>query len=135
MKGLILFGGFLAVVSVMASDKPELPTKQQTTVQAVPVIAWLKSVQTADVDLYKTVWSDKMLRTVPKEKEAETWMRNLQTHRDLFAKAFGEYKISDFAFTFEGEETRGRIIMEYKGRILSNMKIDVVKEESGWKVN
>ena len=133
MKKLICLIIAGVALSAMAAASPEAKPKQGVIPQAQPVVAWLKAVKTSDLDLLKTVWSKRMTSRIPKEKEEEHWKQTLKMYKDLWAKEFREYKITDFVFTFEGDDAKGKVVMEFKGKKLPGLR--VIKEDKDWKVN
>lgn len=48
-------------------------------------------------------------------------------------KRFGDYQITDFTFSFDGDDTRGTLQASFKGR--GQFALAVVKERGVWKLD
>jgi len=113
-----------------------IPSRTNQTVipQAKPVIAWLESSKTSDLDLFKTVWSSRMIEIrIPPENNDERWKELLEGYKQSWSEEFGEYVISDFVFTYEGDDSEGEVVIEFKGKKYGGLS--VIKEDDEWKVN
>jgi hypothetical protein len=125
----MILPAFLWVFLSAASTAQVPETVREITVQARPVAVWLKAVKDGDHEQLKTVFSERMRRRF----DAEGWDNVLKTYQEAFNREFGEYTPQDFSFQFVGDENQGRVLITYRGRTLSGLR--VVKEQNEWKVD
>lgn len=97
--------------------------------QAQSVIRWLKAVKEGDQKLLKNVFSEKLRERF----DEEGWDKVLKTYQKAFEKEFGDYRLEDFAFEFDGGEQKGKVLIFHKGKKLPG--VQVIKEQNDWKVN
>jgi hypothetical protein len=134
MISSLCFVSLFAWAATSATDepRPEAP-KLEVVRQAQPVVAWLTAVKTSDVKLLKTVWSTRMTEGIPQDGEDEHWNNRLEAYKKVWAQQFGEYEVSDFTFTFAGNDTAGVVVIEHNGRKLPGLR--VIKEGDQWKID
>ncbi len=102
--------------------------------KTAPVKAWFQAVKSSDIELLKTVFSERYRGPVPEGmEEEEYWVNRLKTYTDLWKKEFGDFELADFAFVFQGDETAGTVSVFYQGKMLPGVL--VIKEGDQWKVN
>jgi hypothetical protein len=46
---------------------------------------------------------------------------------------FGDYRLADFGFAFDGGGERGRVTLHYKGQ--PQLDLAVIREDGGWKLD
>jgi hypothetical protein len=97
--------------------------------QVRPVAALLTAVKDADQEQLKMVFSQK----VKQQFDREGWDKALRTYQDMFKKEFGDYRLQDFSFGFNGDENRGTVSVAHKGRALPGLR--VVNETNEWKID
>jgi len=67
------------------------------------------------------------------DKEQGDWGKNLQEARVNLKKMYGDYRIADFTFTYDGDTEGGKVSFAYKhGKPLD---LDVINEDHAWKVD
>ena len=97
--------------------------------QVRPVAALLTAVKEADEEQLKMVFSQK----VKQQFDREGWDKALRTYQDMFKKEFGDYRLQDFSFGFNGDDSRGTVSVAHKGRALPGLR--VVNETNEWKID
>jgi len=97
--------------------------------EAAPVIAVLKAVKESDVAAFRNAYS----RRIREDKEQGDWGKNLQEAKVNLKKMYGDYRIADFTFTYDGDTEGGKVSFAYKhGKPLD---LDVINEDHEWKVD
>ena len=94
-----------------------------------PVAVWLAAVKDADQERLKTVFSESIRR----QFDREGWDKVMKTYQEIFMMEFGDYRLEDFVFDFEGDGNRGTVSIVYKGRPLPGLR--VVNEKNEWKID
>ena len=105
--------------------------------EAKPVRNWLQSIKARDVELFKTVFSNRMKETM----EEQGWGRSLGVYTFLWTEKLGDFDIEqlDFSFTPDtippyGEQaTTGKVTVIKGERTFP--PIDVIYEDGMWRVN
>ncbi len=57
----------------------------------------------------------------------------MKQYQDAFKEQFGEYKLTEFTFEYEGSEMKGRVAIARNGNALG--KLHVIYENGVWKMN
>jgi hypothetical protein len=117
-----VFGMFLSLATPAAQRAKSPP-------EAAPVIAVLKAVKESDVNAFRNAYS----RRIREDKEQGDWGKNLKEARDNLKKMYGDYRIADFTFKYDGDTERGKVSFAYKHG--KQLDLDVIKEEHAWKVD
>jgi hypothetical protein len=97
--------------------------------EAAPVIAILKAVKESDVQAFRSAYSWR----IREDKEQGDWDKNLREAQGNLKKMYGDYKLDDFTFAFEGDEEMGKVSFTHKNG--KRLDLDVVKEGKEWKVD
>ncbi len=122
---------FMSTNSLLAANqaKESPKTLKGIVPQALPIVTWLKAAKNGDQKQLKTVFSESM----QKRLEEEGWDKVLKTYQEGFKKEFGDYKIEEFTFEFQGKKEEGEVSIIHKGKKLPGLR--VIKEKADWKVN
>lgn len=102
---------------------------RQLAPQARPVFAWFQAVKAGDKAQLKTVFSQRMQT----EHAKMGWDKVLKMYQDVFKKDFGDYKLDEFSFEFNGDDKKGEVLTVHNGKKLGELR--VIKEGADWKVN
>lgn len=119
------------------SQKDEWVTTAPVSDEARPVRNWLQSIKARDVELFKTVFSQRMLPVM----EKQGWGRSLGVYTILWTDKLGDYDIDELSFDFAPAELNNEQTSVYSGQVtvkkdkVSFPPIDVVCEQDGWKVD
>ena len=97
--------------------------------QAKPIADWLDSIKVSNLQLFKSVYSEKMKASL----EKRGWDKVLKEYQDSCEKTFGDYDLTDFRFSFEGDDKSGAVKITFKGEQLP--PLSVTKENNKWKIN
>ena len=105
--------------------------------EAEPVRNWLQSIKARDVELFKTVFSQRMIPVM----EQQGWGRSLGVYTMLWTDKLGDYDLDELTFDFTPAELENDQFSVYSGQVtvkkgdMGFPPIDVVYEEEGWKVD
>ena len=127
---------FTTIVAAMgmymaASCSPEKEPEHNSRIpQAEPVVNQLLAAKKSDPELLKSVFSKEVIRRI--ESLDREWPEVLRMYSDLWSETFGDYDVDNFYYRFEGDESKGTVHITYKVELPG---LNVVKEESGWKIN
>jgi hypothetical protein len=128
-KDILILKGDKVVLEPSKRDKAPATSPAKLAPQIKPVSAWLQAVKTGDKAQLKTVFSQRM-----QISHAEMgWDKVMKAYQDVFKEEFGDYKLEDFTFEFEGNEQTGKVSIVRKGKKLPGLR--VIKEGANWKVN
>jgi hypothetical protein len=128
-KNIQLLRGDKVVLEPSKPDKAPATSPAKIAPQTKPVSAWLQAVRTGDKAQLKTVFSQRM-----QIRHAEMgWDKVMKAYQNVFKEEFGDYKLENFTFEFEGNEQTGKVSIVRKGKKLPGLR--VIKEGSDWKVN
>lgn len=97
--------------------------------EAAPVIAVLKAVKESDVNAFKNAYS----RRIREDKGQGDWEKNLKEAKQNLRTMYGDYRIADFTFTYDGDTDIGKVSFTYKHG--KQLDLDVIREVGGWKVD
>jgi hypothetical protein len=97
--------------------------------QVKPIADWLDSIKASNLQLFKSVYSEKMKAGL----EKRGWDKVLKEYQDSCEKAFGDYDLADFGFSFEGDDKAGAVEITFKDKQLP--PLSVTKENNKWKIN
>jgi hypothetical protein len=123
---------FANVVSVKEAQEivqNSSATAAETIPQARPVIALLRAVKEKDQKQLQSAFSEKMRAQYDKQG----WDKVLQRYEEGFKKAFGDYKVQDFAFAYKGDGEKGEVSVAHKDKTHPGMS--VIKEKAEWKLD
>jgi len=97
--------------------------------QAKPVVNWLQAMKTSNLELFKSVYSQRMQARF----ENQGWNESFSKYQHLCRVEFGDFELTDFWFSFEGDEQAGKVKITFKDRLLP--PLDVIKDNDEWKIN
>lgn len=97
--------------------------------QVKPIADWLDSIKASNLHLFKSVYSEKMKAGL----EKRGWDKVLKEYQDSCKRAFGDYDLANFGFSFEGDDKSGAVKITFKGEQLA--PLSVTKENNEWKIN
>lgn len=141
----MLFVVFLCLsLSIGGCGKKRQNSQEDSWVRTAPVSAeaepvrnWLQSIKAKDVELFKTVFSQRMLPVM----ESQGWGRSLGVYTMLWTDKLGDYDLDEITFEFVPAELKNDQTSVYSGQVIvkkgevSFPPIDVVFEQEGWKVD
>ena len=96
---------------------------------SAPLVAILKAAKKSDAAAFRDAYSTR----IHLEDQQTDWERNLREAQATLKQKFGDYRITDFAFSFEGDATTGKLEVSFKGK--AQFAIAVVKEGGAWKLD
>ncbi len=70
---------------------------------------------------------------IRQDSEQQDWSKNLQEAQATLSEKFGDYRLSDFAFAFAGDDQKGKLGISFKGE--QQFAIAIVKEDLGWRLD
>jgi len=97
--------------------------------EASPVIAMLKAAKASDLDGFRSAYC----RRIREDPEQGDWEKNLTQAQASLKRMYGEYQIKEFAFTFTGDEKKGKVAVSHQGK--ESIVLDVINEDGHWKIN
>ena len=118
-----------AVVGIFLSLATPGAQRAKPPPEAAPVIAVLTAVKESDVKAFRNAYSQR----IREDKDQGDWGKNLKEAKDNLKKMYGDYRITDFTFTFDGDKERGKVSFAHKHG--KQLDLDVIKEEREWKVD
>jgi hypothetical protein len=98
-------------------------------VQAKPIIDWLNAMKTSDLELFKSVYSQRIQARI----EDRGWEETFAKVQEACKEEFGDFTLTDFQFLFEGDDRVGKLRITYKDKSLP--PLDIVKQNNEWKIN
>jgi hypothetical protein len=115
-------------------ERTEKTAQLGTTIpQTAPIVNLLSAIKSGDSAPLKSVWSKRMIERINPEGAEETWEEVLQEYSEVFKHYYGDFELEDFRFSFEGDETKGKLITDFKGERAGDLQI--IKEGSEWKMD
>jgi len=93
------------------------------------MVAVIEAAKSGDAAMFKDAYSARIRR----EDQGGDWEKHLQEAQATMKKRFGDYQITDFTFSFDGDDTRGTLQASFKGR--GQFALAVVKERGVWKLD
>ena len=89
----------------------------------------LEAAKHSDTTQFREAYS----LSIRQDSGQQDWNKNLQEAQTTIKKKFGDYHLSDFAFSFEGDDQRGKLGISFKGK--QQFAIAVVKEDGAWRLD
>ncbi|NJL12178.1 MAG: hypothetical protein HC913_03675 [Microscillaceae bacterium] len=108
---------------------PSLQAQTTIPIQARPLIDLLLSVKENDMEKFRNAFSRKIIQANP----PTTWNQNLREGREVLLSKFGNFRVEDFSFSYQGNQEEGRIVLYYQQQ--AHLSLAVVREQEGWKLN
>ena len=65
--------------------------------------------------------------------EKDGWERVLEVYRKVWKDAFGDYDMSEFTFSFRGDDRSGEVVITFREKELPGLR--VTREGDQWKVD
>jgi uncharacterized protein YlxW (UPF0749 family) len=96
---------------------------------SAPMIAILEAAKHSDTTQFREAYSSR-IRQDPGQQD---WSKNLQEAQTTLKEKFGDYQLSDFAFSFEGDDQKGKLGVSFKGK--QQFALAIVKEGGAWKLD
>jgi hypothetical protein len=96
---------------------------------STPMLAILKAAKSSDATMFRDAYSARIHQEDPKSD----WAKNLQEAQATMKEKFGDYQITDFTFSFAGDDAKGKLEVSFKGK--AHFAIAVVKEAGAWKLD
>jgi len=93
------------------------------------MVAILKAVKSADATMFRDAYSAR----IHQEDQQSDWGKNLQEAQATMKEKFGDYQITDFTFSFAGDDAKGKLEVKFKGK--AQFALAVVKESGAWKLD
>jgi hypothetical protein len=93
------------------------------------MVAILKAIKSSDATTFRDAYSARIHQEDPKND----WAKKLQEAQATMKEKFGDYQITDFTFSFDGDGAKGKLAVSFKGK--AQFAIAVVKEGGAWKLD
>jgi len=93
------------------------------------MIAILEAAKHSDPTKFSEAYSSR----IRQDSGRPDWSKNLQEAQTTLKEKFGDYRLSDFRFVFEGDEQKGKLGISFKGKY--QFAIAVVKEGGAWRLD
>jgi len=104
-------------------------TNATASLQAKPFLDFLESLKTSNLELFKTVYSERMKAGF----EKQGWDKVFRGYQNECKTEFGDFELTDFDLFFEAEDHPDVLKIEFKGKQLGSLQL--VKENNLWKIN
>lgn len=140
LAGILTLLLALCASPLLAIDAGSSTPPREVRAEVKPVSNWFRSVQTSDLALFRSVWSETMLTRMPALDDEEKWKEALRKYATAWERAFGAYQLSDFSFTYAGDGEKGVVTIDFRSTRLPESPrklpgIRVVKEPAGWRID
>jgi len=96
---------------------------------SAPMVAVLEAAKKSDVKMFMNAYSER----IRNDTGQGDWDRNLKEAQARINATFGDFQLSDFTFSFEGDAVKGKLAVSFKGN--KQFEFDVVKENDAWKLD
>jgi hypothetical protein len=93
------------------------------------MVAILEAAKNSNIRMFKEAYS----KRIQQEDQQSDWAKNLQDAKATMNQKFGDYQLSDFKFTFEGDEVKGKLDVTFKGT--QQFALAIVREDGVWKLD
>jgi len=70
---------------------------------------------------------------IRQEDQPGDWGRNLQVAQATLKEKFGDSQITDFTFSFVGDDAKGKLEVSFKGK--AQFALAIVNEGGAWKLD
>ena len=97
--------------------------------QAKPFLDLLESLKTSNLELFKTVHSERMKAGF----EKQGWDKVFRGYQNEWKTELGDFELTDFDLFFEAEDRPDVLKIEFKGKQLGSLQL--IKENNLWKIN
>lgn len=93
------------------------------------MVAILKAAKSADATMFRDAYSTR----IRQEDQQSDWGKNLKEAQVNMKEKFGDYQVTDFTFSFAGDDAKGKLEVTFKGK--AQFALAVVKEGGVWKLD
>ncbi|GAB4400187.1 MAG: hypothetical protein OHK0053_21500 [Microscillaceae bacterium] len=114
---------------LLGLQAPSLQAQATIPVQARPLIDLLLSVKENNMEKFRNAFSKKIIQA----NSPANWNQNLREGREVLISKFGNFRVEDFSFAYQGNQEEGRIVLYYQQQ--AHLSLAVVLEQEGWKLN
>ena len=111
--------------SLISCSGPNGPQAATST----PMVAVLQATKQSDAERFRNAYS----KRIRQESQQSNWAKNFQEAQANMKKMFGDYQLSDFAYSFAGDDLVGKLTVSFKGK--KQFGIAIVKEDGAWKLD
>ena len=115
----------LLALAANSCSRPENPRSKV----AAPIVAILEAAKHSDTTQFREAYSSR----IRQETGQQDWSENLKEAQATLKEKFGDYRLSDFDFSFAGDDAKGKLEVTFKGK--AQFAIAVVKEGGAWKLD
>ena len=116
--------GLFTMIFTSCSRSDRLQTEA-----SAPMIAVLEAAKNSDVTMFKAAYS----KRIQHEEQHSDWSKNLQEAQANMKKKYGDYQLSDFSYSFVGNDLNGKVTLSFKGK--KQFELPVVKEDGAWRLD
>ncbi len=133
MKRFINFYVLVLMTNIFVISIDLKAENPQVIPQAQPFIWLVKSILEDKIDSPQLIWDKPLIEKVNRSNENISFSKLLSSYKKIWSDYFGDFKIEDFSFAYEGNENEGFLIISFNGKNAG--KIKVVKDsDSNWKL-
>ena len=93
------------------------------------MVAILEAAKDSDAKKFKGAYSER----IQAEDRQKDWGQNLKEAQATMKEKFGDYQLSDFAFSFAGDDLKGKLAVLFKDT--KQFELAIVKEDGAWKLD
>ncbi len=97
--------------------------------QAKPIADWLDSIKVSNLELFKTVYSERMKAGF----EKQGWDKVFRGYQNEWETELGDFELTDFDLFFEAENMPNVLKIQFKDKQLGSLQL--IKENNLWKIN
>jgi hypothetical protein len=91
------------------------------------MVAILKAAKSSDATMFRDAYSAR----IHQEDQHSDWGKNLQEAQATMNKKFGDYQITDFTFSFAGDDAKGKLEVTFKGKAQFALAVGVLRSKLG----
>ena len=93
------------------------------------MVAVIEATKRGDATMFRDAYSARIRR----EDQGSDWEKHLREAQATLKEKFGDCQITDFTFSFDGDDTNGTLQVSFKGKW--EFVLAVVKEGGAWKLD
>lgn len=116
-------------VSVQISAPENQRPNRPDTVTSAPMAAMLQAAKISDAAAFRDAYS----KRIREDNQQSDWGKNLQMAQAALKEKFGDYELTDFTYSFEGDDLKGKLAVSFKGK--QQVALAIVKEDDAWKLD
>ncbi|MHC4644490.1 MAG: hypothetical protein ACYTBJ_03235 [Planctomycetota bacterium] len=125
---LLFIGGDFSNEPFEAYERKQ-KSNAMTSPQAKIFLDWMKAVKTSNIELFKSLYSDRMKA----QFETQGWDAVFKQYQSELGAQFGDFEPTDFELFFQAEDQPHVLKIEFKGKPLGTIKL--IEENNQWKMN